>query len=109
MDKTRERLKELLSRPQVSGVPAIFSIIEPEKMSWTSSDFSEADRNKQHTNRLMVPKEGYLWKSGGKKRKTAGHWQKRWFVLKDGVELRYFKQVKVPQVSLRSCYSKRIC
>lgn len=41
-------------------------------------------------------KEGFLWKSGGKKRKTAGHWQRRWFVLGSGL-LCYYKDTLTSQ------------
>src|SRR3989338_8143618 len=36
-------------------------------------------------------KSGWLWKSGGKKRTAAGHWQGRWFMLQGGV-LAYAKK-----------------
>src|SRR5690242_10403518 len=39
-------------------------------------------------------KAGYLQKTGGKNKKSPGHWQKRWFALRD-TALSYYKSHSV--------------
>eukprot|EP01100_Stratorugosa_tubuloviscum_P015431 TRINITY_DN8906_c0_g1_i1.p1 TRINITY_DN8906_c0_g1~~TRINITY_DN8906_c0_g1_i1.p1 ORF type:complete len:214 (+),score=97.59 TRINITY_DN8906_c0_g1_i1:68-709(+) len=88
----KNKLSEILSYP----IPTV-TLFECTTASEVARYISTLELNvslplpKSTELRLIENKEGFLWKSGGKKRKTPGGWQRRLFILKDGKTLSYYK------------------
>jgi len=75
---------------QTSPAPEEENNKDKKEESQEKPSMASTTESSSLTEQKLLPKTGFLWKSGGKNRKYPGKWQKRWFSLKP-YSLTYYK------------------